>query len=151
AASDAAEAASDDLAPLPLTLNEEGTAGRLTFEAERRGAYAILLRDAHQLESQPSVSRELVVVFDAPPQVAWSDLDPAQIVNIPPIEARPDDRVPLSVRASDDIGVVDLELHIEVIQRGELLRPLVAESPQLGQPLVSHGFDLALKNYELKQ
>ena len=64
---------------------------------------------------------------------------------------RPDDNVPLSVRATDDIGVVDLELHIEVIQRGELLEPLAAESPKLGQPLVSHGFDLALTNYELKQ
>jgi hypothetical protein len=141
----------DDLDRLPLTLNAEGTAGRLTFEAERTGPYAILLRDSHELESQPSVSRELVIVFDAPPQVAWSDLDPAQIVNIPPIEARPDDHVPLSVRASDDIGIVDLELHIEVIQRGELLGPVAAESPLLGRPLVTHGFDLTLKSYDLKQ
>src|SRR5690606_3262483 len=57
---------------MPLALDADGTRGRLTFTAVRSGAYTIILRDEHDLQNPPGVARELAIVFDAPPQVAWN-------------------------------------------------------------------------------
>ena len=136
---------------IPLELSDESTRGRLTIEAERSGPYAVILRDDRELESVPTIARDLVVVADAPPQAAWADLDPEQLVNIPPIEARPDDVVPLPVRGMDDVGVVDLSLHAEVIQRSEPLPPLAAASAEMGRTAVSYEFPLSLGRFELRE
>ena len=135
---------------LPLTLRDDRTGGRIALEANRSGPYALVLRDEHDLESQANVSRELIVVPDVPPQVRWSDLDPAQLVNIPPLEAKPDDSLSLPVKAEDDFGVDDLALHMEVIQRSEALGPLPADSPLMGQPIIAHEFDVELSSFELR-
>ena len=59
--------------------------------------------------------------------------------------------MPLPVVATDDVGVAELELHAEVVQRSEPIEPLVADATWFGQTSVEHVFTWDLSQLSLQE
>lgn len=151
-AGDSSEA--EGLEDASFTLAEDGRSGTLTLTAEHGGPFTITLRDEQDVANFDREPWELVIISDAPPVIEWADGGPALREPASAIDVRPDDRLPLPVVAADDVGVVELELHAEVLQRREKLQPLIAESPDMGAARIRYDFSwdlspLGLKNGDL--
>ncbi len=137
--------------PLPLALTEDGRQATLTMTTEYGGAFVLTMRDEHDVTNPPEEPWELRVISDEVPVIQWAEMNREMRAPGASIEVQPDEQLPLPVFSADDIGVAELELHAEIVQRGEVLTPVIADAALLGQPEVRHTFLLDLSQYMLRE
>ncbi|MGE0377757.1 MAG: hypothetical protein AB7Q45_20280, partial [Planctomycetaceae bacterium] len=153
-ATDFADPASVAQSALPVTLDGDGRSGMLTLFAARGGPVRFELRDEQHVPNLPLLDEEpleLVLIADEPPAVEWADVGRSGPQPGAAIEVRPGDRLPLAVLASDDVGLAELELHAEVVQRSEALAPLQADDSLLGRANIEHAFAWDLSPFLLQE
>ncbi|MCA9112334.1 MAG: hypothetical protein KDA52_20430, partial [Planctomycetaceae bacterium] len=141
----------DEPASLPCTLSEDGRSATLALTAEHGGPFVIRLLDEHGVSNPQRDPWELWVLADAPPLIEWADEDRLAVTANATIEVQPTGQLPLTVVAEDDVGVAELELHAEVVQRSQPLTPVIADAAGLGHAEVRHTFSVDLSQYELQE
>ncbi len=152
---DAEPASPEQSASLPqdalaATLADDGRSGMLIMTADRAGPFRIELRDQRGVGNLDNETWELVIVADQPPAIEWADAAGGLPQQDATIAARPQDNLPLPVVATDDVGVAELELHAEVVQRSEPLEPLAADATWFGRTTVDHTFSWDLSQLPLQ-
>ncbi len=136
---------------LAATLADDGRSGMLTVTADRAGPFRIELRDQRGVGNLDDEPWELLIVADQPPAIEWADAGEGLPRQDATIAARPQDKLPLPVIATDDVGVAELELHAEVVQRSEPLEPFVADATWFGRTTVNHTFSWDLSQLPLQE
>lgn len=130
---------------MSLQLSDDRTRGTLKMQAERSGRFELKIVDDFGLQNDDQADRYLAVIRDQPPtlDVAGSDA---------PDEAHPSDVIPVRVAAADDIGLGELELHID-IGHNEQNRLVVRkmEGGPNGDRDLTHEFKLNLSEFEIAE
>lgn len=128
--------------PLQFTLgeNRQSASVELLADAKFAGPFSLSLIDEHKLTNNDSVPRELLVIADEPPKLV--------VTGDHSIDVQPSDVVPIKAIASDDIGIGQLELHVEVANVPQPVRP--ADGVQ-GRQQTEHKFSLDLNALKLTQ
>ncbi len=134
-----------------FTLSTDGLSGTLDLIAEQSGPFSIGLLDEHLVENQQPTTGYLEVHADHAPDIAWMEQGVDPEMPIPAMEVRMTDRIPIGVWARDDVAVAAVDLHLEVVQRGEGLPPIQVPPAELGHAEVGHTFDVDLAAYALQQ
>ncbi len=134
----------------PMTLSADGLAGFLDFIPGKGGPFVVRLLDALGVENQDPTVRWLDVHADKAPDLEWTDVGPADD-DASAIEVHLTDQVPIGVHAIDDVAVAGLELHLQVVQRGEALEPLKMSAALLGHADVQNSFVIDMSAYPLQQ
>ena len=137
--------------PLLCDLSEDGLSATLTTTVEQSGQFLFDLRDRQGVANPQGEPWRLVVTPDAPPVIEWADTHPVMRPAGETLEVRPNEQVPLPVLAVDDVGVSELELHAEIVQRKDPVEPVIVDESQLGQPSVQHEFLLDLSTLSLQE
>lgn len=146
-----ADDASEESVPLPCTLSEDGLSATHTMIAEQSGEFSLRLRDEHGVTNLPGEPWELRVTADQPPVIGWGEANRELRVPGATLEFQPDEQVPVSVIAADDVSVAELELYAEVVQRSEPLEPVIADTALLGPSEIGYTFTLDLSQHTLQE
>jgi hypothetical protein len=148
----AQEPSAQDAAPssLPFELTEDGGRGTLSMTAMRGGLFEIRLTDEHGLTNRSVSHREIVLIRDEPPAIAWADVSGPAALNTA-LEVRTSDVVHIPVIAADDVALHALELHLEIVQRSEPLPIIEVPGESLGQREVEHSFAVDLSQLGLRE
>ena len=125
-----------------LQLSADHQTAKLELDARFGGRFSFQLLDEFGIENPEEPDRELVVIPDQPPDLHVAGGDE-------PEQARPDDVIPVSVTASDDIGLGALEFHYSLNEAEAVVVPL--DESQLGRRSVAHEFELNLASLDLQQ
>lgn len=134
----------DEAVQQPFQLADDRVRGSLAFTAVRGGRFQIHLTDEYGLRNLAQPERRLTIVRDQPPALQLAAAADTQAV-------RPDDVVPLSVTARDDIALAALEVHVEMIGTDGPPRVLAAEPARLGGAELAHEFALPLADWGLAE
>jgi hypothetical protein len=90
----------------PATLSADGRSARLQFNAIASGQFDFRIEDPLGLTNPKQTLRHLIVTTDAPPKLIVTGITDGLAV-------RPDDVLPLNCLVTDDVGVGELQLHLQ--------------------------------------
>lgn len=125
----------------PVTLAEDGLSGQLNLTADVGGDFHFELTDDVELTNADYLDRTLTVIYDQPPLLEVSGVENLE-------RYRRDDIVPINVRAADDIGIGELELHYYVNDQAAMVRPAASLEP--GSPEAAESFRLKLSDLQVE-
>jgi len=130
-------------ASVAFDMSDDGTTATLKSAALVSGPFTLSLTDSYGLTNRDDPRRNLVVTVDRPPElILEGDTRPQQV--------RPDDVVPIRVRANDDFGIGALELHYSILTVEQKTAVESVGPATLGQQEIDHSFRLDLSKLELQ-
>ncbi|MCR9201939.1 MAG: hypothetical protein NXI04_25135 [Planctomycetaceae bacterium] len=125
----------------PVTIAEDGLSGQLDLAADVGGDFHFELTDDVELTNADYLDRTLTVIYDQPPLL--------QVTGAENLERyRQDDIVPVNARATDDIGIGELELHYYVNDQAAMILPATTLEP--GSPEVAESFRLRMSDLHVE-
>ncbi len=126
---------------ISLSLAEDRLSASANWAADRGGVLRLHLTDDDGLTNPDDPTRQLTLIHDQPPELSVRGIRSGDAV-------RPDDIIPLNCTVVDDLGVGDLEVHLQ-LPNGET-EVLPAPGDQRGEPERAHGFRIDLAERKLQ-
>jgi hypothetical protein len=133
--------AADVTPAIPAVLSIDGLSAQFLFDAAGSGSFEFQVTDTVGLGNLNEPIRRLFVSADTPPKLVVTGVSDG-------LEVRPDDVLPLNCIVTDDVGVGELELHIQ--SNADVTKIEPADGIHRGVLLVTHDFQIDLKNQNLK-
>lgn len=126
---------------IKLVLSADKLSATWKTTATRSGEFRLVARDEYGLMNNDAATRVLTVTPDLAPTLSVSGSPEGET-------AQATDIVPIDAEAADDIGIAELELHVEV----DAARKQVVKCPtrELGGTRLRYRFQLDLSSLQLK-
>ncbi|MCA9010455.1 MAG: hypothetical protein KDB01_11945 [Planctomycetaceae bacterium] len=121
----------------PAVLSADGRSALFRFDAIASGEFDFRVEDSLGLTNLKQTRRHLIVTTDAPPKLIVTGIHDG-------LDVRPDDVLPLNCVATDDVGVGELQMHLQRNAEAESIHQ--ADGFVRGGLRAAHDFQIDLKS-----